>query len=113
MVEAVRADIPAKVYPHKVAPECSCYIASICQHRPCCYYGEVVPENVRSVLVPPPSRPTEIERLRGTLRTARQALQDDLARWLLIASRDYPAVRQVTAALAEIDAVLVERRAGE
>lgn len=37
-------------YPHKVAPECPCEIGSTCRHRPCCYYGGTVPENVRSVL---------------------------------------------------------------
>jgi hypothetical protein len=48
----VAAGFIRKTYPHKVSPECSCEIGSTCQHRPCCYYGEMVPENVRSVLVP-------------------------------------------------------------
>lgn len=39
-----------KTYPHKVSPECSCEIGSICQHHPCCYYGKTVPADVRSVL---------------------------------------------------------------
>ncbi|CAB4126893.1 SaV-like [uncultured Caudovirales phage] len=39
--------------PARVAPECSCTPGLICLRRPCCYYGEAVPENVRSPLTPP------------------------------------------------------------
>lgn len=56
----VEARFIRKTYPHKVAPECACAIASICEHRPCCYFGETVPENVRSILEPPPSLDTLI-----------------------------------------------------
>lgn len=44
---------PPGAYPHKVSPECSCEIGSVCQHKPCCYFGGVVPDIARLQLFPP------------------------------------------------------------
>lgn len=33
------------------APECSCEIATTCQKRGCCWFGQAVPLNVRSELI--------------------------------------------------------------
>lgn len=47
-------------YPHAVAPECDCEIGAVCPHWACCYADEAVPDNVRSELVAPATKPDPI-----------------------------------------------------
>ncbi len=39
--------------PDVVAPECDCDVGAVCQRKACCYLGEIVPPNVRSLASEP------------------------------------------------------------